>query len=718
MKRFTLCLLFLSFSYGLYAQIRLTSVDPVNDQVTIKNFGSSLVDISGYRFCALFQYTTNLSSLTVESGNLNLAGGAEVTLAGWPITSGNSDFGLYLPTGPFSATSAMVDFTQWGSGGNGRESVAVEKGIWSSGDHLMGNAPYTYTGSGIENGLTFWQTALNIETDIISFTLSEQISNATIDAVNHTVQIGVFSGTSLANLTPIFSLSNGATAKVNSVNQVSGTTTNDFTNPVSYEIIAEDGLTNQTWIVTVEIVLNGSTNFMAYSFNEQATTAVIDVNDKTMTAFVNPGTSLSALVATFTLDHGASATVNSIAQVSGSTPNDFSAPVIYTVTAEDGINVQDWTVVVTVDVQTNILTFSFLEEQAAAIIDNNNRTIMSTIGPGTAITNLIAIFTLSDGATATINAVEQVSGTTANNFSTPLTYTITSAGGAQTVDWTVSVAVALNIETDIVSFSFPEQIGAADISTLNHEVNVEVANATNVAALVASFTLSEGASASISGMVQTSGITVNNFESPGNYNIMAEDGVTNQDWTVNVSAVKNDESDILAFGFVEQTEPATINGMTHTIEIKVASEADPASLVASFELSPGAIATVNSVIQVSGVSANNFTTPLIYCVGAENGATLTDWTVTVIQNLITGFLITELEPTFSIYPNPVIDYLSIENGPEVSYIESMKLYDKSGHAIQISFENKTLDLRSLSPGIYYLSIKSAQSSIFRKLIKN
>ena len=393
MKRFTLCLLFLSFNYGLYAQIRLTSVDPVNDHVTIKNFGSSLVDISGYRFCALFQYTTNLSSLTVESGNLNLGAGAEVSISGWPITSSNSDFGLYLPTGLFSAPSAMVDFTQWGSGGNGRESVAEAKGIWSAGDHLTGNAPYTYSGNGTENGLNFWQTALNNETDIVSFALSEQISNATIDAVNHTVQIGVFSSTNLSNLTPTFSLSSGATAKVNSVSQISGTTVNDFTIPVSYEINAEDGLNSQTWVVTVEIVLNSSANFIVYSFNEQVTTAAIDVNAKTIAALVNPGTSLSALVATFTLDHGASSTINSIAQVSGSTPNDFSAPVIYTVTAENGINVQDWTIEVTVAVQTDILMFGFLEEQVAAVIDNNNRTIMSTVVPGTDVTHLIASFT-------------------------------------------------------------------------------------------------------------------------------------------------------------------------------------------------------------------------------------------------------------------------------------------------------------------------------------
>jgi hypothetical protein len=43
--------------------------------------------------------------------------------------------------------------------------------------------------------------------------------------------------------------------------------------------------------------------------------------------------------------------------------------------------------------------------------------------------NMVATFTLSPGAKATLNGVEQKSGVTKNNFETPLTYVVTNASG-------------------------------------------------------------------------------------------------------------------------------------------------------------------------------------------------------------------------------------------------------------------------------------------------
>ena len=53
------------------------------------------------------------------------------------------------------------------------------------------------------------------------------------------------------NLVATFTLSSGATAKVGNVEQVSGTTANDFTNTVTYTITASDGTTTKNYIVSV-----------------------------------------------------------------------------------------------------------------------------------------------------------------------------------------------------------------------------------------------------------------------------------------------------------------------------------------------------------------------------------------------------------------------------------------------------------------------------------
>jgi len=253
-KRFplTLFLYFVALSCFAQSNVRLIKVDPVNDVVTIKNFGDETEDISKYRFCARFTYT-DLDLVTVDAGSLNLVAGAEVTLSGWPLTESGSDLGLYVTSPTFSDPSDMVDFTQWGSSPNGRESVAVTKGIWDVGDFLDGNAPYTYIGDGTQNKLAFWQTTPSTETDFNSFSFTQQTGAAAIDAGNHTIQIEVQLGTSVTNLVATFTLSSGASAVANSNAQVSGITVNDFTAPVIYTVTAEDGSTTEPWEVTVTI---------------------------------------------------------------------------------------------------------------------------------------------------------------------------------------------------------------------------------------------------------------------------------------------------------------------------------------------------------------------------------------------------------------------------------------------------------------------------------
>lgn len=155
-----LCLLVMLGAHSLQAQVRFLKVDPVSDEISIKNFGTTMVDLSNYDLCALFVYSPGpLSSLTVQSGSLMLAAGDTLTLTGFSLDDNSSDLGLYLPGGSFGSAASMVDFTQWGAGGQGRESVAVTKGIWTAGDFLTGPAPYTYTGNGTDNGLSFWQGA-------------------------------------------------------------------------------------------------------------------------------------------------------------------------------------------------------------------------------------------------------------------------------------------------------------------------------------------------------------------------------------------------------------------------------------------------------------------------------------------------------------------------------------------------------------------------------
>ncbi|NOZ46889.1 MAG: hypothetical protein GXO79_08910, partial [Chlorobi bacterium] len=182
------------------------------------------------------------------------------------------------------------------------------------------------------------------ENSFISYTFDEAIATGIINSDNHTVSIIVESGTDISNLIAIFESSANSTVKINDVVQVSGATANNFTNPVIYTIVAEDGSV-QDWAVTVTIEgqLSSENDFISYLFAQSTEISVINTNNNTIVSTVAGGTDLTNLVAVFSLSDGATAYINDVEQVSGTTENDFSNLVIYNVIAEDG-TAQMWVV--------------------------------------------------------------------------------------------------------------------------------------------------------------------------------------------------------------------------------------------------------------------------------------------------------------------------------------------------------------------------------------
>ncbi|PLW98978.1 MAG: hypothetical protein C0594_17630, partial [Marinilabiliales bacterium] len=183
----------------------------------------------------------------------------------------------------------------------------------------------------------------------------------------------------------------------------------------------------------------------------------------------------------------------------------------------------------------DVLTYSFAEQTGPAIIDDVNHTVDVEVAMGTDLTTLVADFTLSDLASATVATVDQVSGVTANDFSAPVTYVV-MAEDSSTQDWIVTVTEALtqSSENDILTYTFPEATSAAVIDDVNHTVDIEVAWDADVTSLVAEFTVSTLATIDIAGTAQESTITANDFTSPVVYTVTAEDG-TPQAWTVTVT---------------------------------------------------------------------------------------------------------------------------------------------------------------------------------------
>jgi len=85
-----------------------------------------------------------------------------------------------------------------------------------------------------------------------------------------------------------------------------------------------------------------------------------------------------------------------------------------------------------------ITAFSFSNPQATGTIDHTNKTIKVAVPNGTNRTALIASFTAT-GAIVKVGTTTQTSGSTSNNFTNPVTYTLTTNNDASTCSYVVTV---------------------------------------------------------------------------------------------------------------------------------------------------------------------------------------------------------------------------------------------------------------------------------------
>ncbi len=104
------------------------------DWVELINRGNDAVDITGWRWCARFQYPTiAVSDILGGTGNgdLLIEPGEIIALSiDTDLNDTSSDLGLYTQS-PFNLAINMVDFVQWGTDVDvGRSDVARDKNIW------------------------------------------------------------------------------------------------------------------------------------------------------------------------------------------------------------------------------------------------------------------------------------------------------------------------------------------------------------------------------------------------------------------------------------------------------------------------------------------------------------------------------------------------------------------------------------------------------------
>lgn len=141
----------------------------------------------------------------------------------------------------------------------------------------------------------------------------------------------------------------------------------------------------------------------------------------------------------------------------------------------------------------DVLEFAFKGfENKPSVIDLEAKTITSEVADVADLTALVATFEVSAGAMVKVGDVEQESGVTANDFTSPVVYTVISAGGPAD-EFTVTVAQVTNPNNDIEVFVLLAPVGDAVIDKTEHTVTAVSQLGTDMTSLSPYFEVSPGA---------------------------------------------------------------------------------------------------------------------------------------------------------------------------------------------------------------------------------
>jgi uncharacterized repeat protein (TIGR02543 family) len=294
-----------------------------------------------------------------------------------------------------------------------------------------------------------------------------------------------------------------ATIAVNGAAVTSGSASgaislNVGSNTITVVVTAQDGTTTKSYTVTVTRLSNVAT-LSALALSSGTLSPTFASGTTSYTASVANAVTSITVTPTRT-QANATITVNGTSVTSGSASSSISLSngsntITVVVTAQDGITTGTYTVtVMRLSNTATISTFGFnsLTPSVTGFVDNSLRTVQLSVPSGTNLTALVATFTLSAGTTAAVASAPQISGQTANNFTSAVTYVLTSQDSSTVQNYSVTVIVAGNPSaprdltatggqgTASLSWSVPLSDGGRPVTGYVIESSIDSTNWTNV----------------------------------------------------------------------------------------------------------------------------------------------------------------------------------------------------------------------------------------------
>lgn len=250
-----------------------------------------------------------------------------------------------------------------------------------------------------------------------------------------------------------------------------------------------------------------------------------------------------------------------------------------------------------------------------------------------------------------------------------------------------------NTATDILTFSFSEQVADAVIDAVNHEVEIQVAETADFSNLTPTITISNGATIDpASGVAQ-------DFSAPFIYTVTAENPAVTQQWTINAILPKQPQS--ITFNPIEDQ---FLEAGSLTLSATASS-----GLPVSFGLVSGSVTLSGNELSFTGLG-----TVTISASQSGNDQYLAADPVEQSFEIIS---ITGLERESSsiiIYPNPATDVLTVQTQNKEVFIKLFNNYGGEVMDIQPNVGNR---ISHLANGIYMVRISGRHGNSSRKIIK-
>ena len=313
-----------------------------------------------------------------------------------------------------------------------------------------------------------------------------------------------------------------------------------------------------------------------------------------------------------------------------------------------------------------LLSFSFeaanntnLSQNVTGVISEADNTVNVTIPPTVLqgdVTQLVATFRLSDGASIFVGSVEQESANTANDFSQVVEYRVVAENDDE-ARYNVVVNNLLSSENSILSFGF-RSVSNVDLDLdvmgtidSDNSINVEFpigSYAGDLTDLVATFEISDRATIFVGDNAQVSEQNINDFSQVVEYRVVAEDG-SESIYNITVTELLNFQNSLLSFDISTDQNSRLARSLATKMlvgENKIRfhnPHFDINSLVPTFELPFGAVLSLNGRRLESGSSTIDFSNSVQLEVTAENGD-IALWDIEMTREIV------DLEDFLSVCP--------------------------------------------------------------------